>query len=274
MPALGPQLASLMAAREVLDRALGCQPRCATAETPPGAIPAVTPHRIVGGDQSAESSGGDGDHAPATPGPVSPSRNFLSAGHIQLREWFASRFKRLGLGVAARIFGYLSARGMVFGTFCSGTDSPVLCAKALHGAVSGSFAGHIAFKHAFSCEKVGWKRDFIRHFFGNEMSHLFSDALHFARDSTSYDDISGTDVSIPAATSLSDIVFGFPCQDVSALNNQRKMNGDVVARGAARTGSVFVAVTEYIRRFEVRGVRVAASFLGNNQFLADSYFYF
>ena len=53
------------------------------------------------------------------------------------------------------------------------------------------------------------------------------------------------------------------------------MNGDVVARGAARTGSVFVAVTEYIRRFEVRGVSKGCRFLlGEKQIFGGQLFLF
>ena len=56
--------------------------------------------------------------------------------------------------------------------------------------------------------------------------------------------------------------FGFPCQDVSSLNNSSHQNSQVIAEGSLRTGSVFKASTEYAARNPALELLFAENVLG------------
>ena len=61
-------------------------------------------------------------------------------------------------------------------------------------------------------------------------------------------DIADTAVDTPSPADHTDLAIGFPCQDVSKLNNNREHNLAVIRNGERRTGAVYCQMINYIRQ--------------------------
>ena len=79
---------------------------------------------------------------------------------------------------------------------------------------------------------------FPRHGRPDDMQHVFEDAVQLASGEKCVDSLTGMPTTVPVATTLSDVVSGFPCQDVSALNNKRGGSATVIEDSSMRTDSL------------------------------------
>lgn len=61
-------------------------------------------------------------------------------------------------------------------------------------------------------------------------------------------DIAEANVDTPSAADHTDLAIGFPCQDVSSLNNNREHNLAVIRNGEKRTGAVYCEMIDYIKQ--------------------------
>jgi hypothetical protein len=92
-----------------------------------------------------------------------------------------------------------------------------------------------------TCLKVA----FPRHGRPDDLQHVFGDAVQLASGEKCVDSLTGMPTTVPAASTLSDVVAGFPCQYVSALNNKRGGSATVIEDSSMRTGSVYNAIVKY-----------------------------
>lgn len=145
------------------------------------------------------------------------------------------------------------AGGLSVGTMCSGSDSPILGLEALEQAVAESFADPRltgCMKHAFSVEANPRKREFIAALFPN-VPHIFVDTMQMGAPTA-------VDVRAPrvgqgpgrSPVPGADIcIAGFPCQDVSRLNESRSssINRQTIRSGTLRTGTCFWGIVQWAR---------------------------
>ena len=130
------------------------------------------------------------------------------------------------------------------GTICSGTDGPSRLLDAFVSAASQSLnLPELKSTHMFSCEINSEKRNFISQCV--EVNQIFGDVFFLAGPDAKGYDYKGCRVS--SAPQVGGIVFGFPCQDGSALNPNRSQNRKVVAEGNGRTGTVFHLCLKHIK---------------------------
>lgn len=105
------------------------------------------------------------------------------------------------------------------GTFCSGTDAPVLVYEAFMAAAAdtlfaGSGCSMPTFAHSFSCEVEDEKRAFLQDFF--DMKYCFTDVLDMEKhDGRMFDVKSQNWHRVP---SVDWAAAGFPCDDASSLH--------------------------------------------------------
>lgn len=127
------------------------------------------------------------------------------------------------------------------GTMCSGTDVAVLCQSAIAQALLQELGVRIAVEHSFSVEKCGSKRRFLKTMFP-ALHHLFADALDMCEASV-WNCCSRTRSQVPVCSWL---VAGFPCTDVSNLNQSRSHHRSIVNQGGKSTGGVFQAIINFL----------------------------
>jgi len=139
--------------------------------------------------------------------------------------------------------GIVRKRKLRIGTMCSGTDAPVLVARALERAL-GERSG-ISFEHAFSAEKDVTKQDFLRANFP-DCPYIFMDVCHMGRQ-RAFDAISCTAQPIPGDLDL--LMAGFSCKDLSMMNSYRKTLAEM-----GTSGSTLRGVLDYIERYRPRMV--------------------
>jgi len=128
------------------------------------------------------------------------------------------------------------------GTMCSGTDSPLLVAKALQ-KVLGSRSSGLTFEHAFSVEVDPAKQEFLRANFP-ECPLLFPDVCEMGR-SRSMDVLSGRSQAVPSGIDV--LVAGFSCKDLSMMNSYRKALAEM-----GQSGSTLRGVLDYVDRHRPR----------------------
>lgn len=131
-----------------------------------------------------------------------------------------------------------------FGTICSGTDGPAFAFKAFAEAASEELGVNASMRHSFSCEVNPDKRQFIQDFC-NGVEVIYDDVKFLAEDTKAFDYKSQKLVSVPV---VGNVTFGFPCQDGSSQNPNRKQNKDVVATAGGRTGLVFHQCLQHLQR--------------------------
>ena len=111
----------------------------------------------------------------------------------------------------------LAERTMRIGTMCSGTDAPVIVAKALERTLR-QHGSKVGFEHAFSVEFDAKKQEFLRANFP-DCGLLFADVTHMGRQ-RNFDVLSGKPQPIPGDLDL--LVAGFSCKDLSMMNNNNQ----------------------------------------------------
>jgi site-specific DNA-cytosine methylase len=117
------------------------------------------------------------------------------------------------------------------GTQCSGTDAPVLALRALGDAIASVTEKHTPrFEHVFSCERIQWKRDFIRQVFP-DVKCLFHDVGDML-----YDRAICMKSGVTTVPSPDILLAGFPCVDVSSRNPNASRFRRVVSEGGSAAG--------------------------------------
>jgi hypothetical protein len=178
-------------------------------------------------------------------------------GFQQLEDWIWEALDRLGSTTKAELAFYQEKFfDMGIATACSGSDSPVLVAQAFHNVCKNKFNSPGSFQHVFSCESDTSKIEFIAEMFKDTgLQHLFMDAQHLCSPADGDDDcdvpLMAVDVLCADEVEVPDcslFVAGFPCQDVSKLNNMALKNRFVVRDTEARTGKVFSYVNGFGKR--------------------------
>lgn len=149
--------------------------------------------------------------------------------------------RRLSLAAACMSFN----SELCVGTFCSGSDSPLLVFDAIARVLQVDCNSSVKIASKFSCERNVQKQRFIQHVFpGTPL--IFKDAPQLGRRTT-YDAIGDRAAEVPSVHCL---IGGFPCTDASSLNLKAATSARAtcVMNGDLSTGSCFHGVREYARR--------------------------
>lgn len=180
-----------------------------------------------------------------------PKTSFAENGPKQLEDFICEALDRLGDGVKADMI-MCSPVKFEIGTACSGTDVAVLVVKAYAKAFARKLGRRPEVDHIFSCESDPNKQRFLETMFtntpdGSDMEALIGNtsALTFPRggDREIFDELGQK--FLPPLPTISDLMVGFPCQDVSKLNPAADEARWVVRDAGKRTGSVFNDVSKY-----------------------------
>eukprot|EP00933_Yihiella_yeosuensis_P051746 TRINITY_DN49720_c0_g1_i1.p1 TRINITY_DN49720_c0_g1~~TRINITY_DN49720_c0_g1_i1.p1 ORF type:complete len:629 (-),score=63.28 TRINITY_DN49720_c0_g1_i1:168-2054(-) len=132
---------------------------------------------------------------------------------------------------------------MSIGSFCSGTESPVLVFEAFARVAQRRLDIQLgSTTHAFSAELNPKKQNFIKKLFPNG-GPLFRDVNEMVNDKA-WCVKSKCDLTVPGAMCA---FGGFPCQDVSSMNPKAKttQNKSCIQEGSMRTGSVAGSIMKY-----------------------------
>jgi len=135
---------------------------------------------------------------------------------------------------------FTSGKKLRIGTMCSGTDAPVLVAKALERVLGSS---GFCFEHVFSAEQDAVKQEFLR---GNfpDCKLLFQDVCQLGRR-RAYDTISRSAQPVPGELDV--LLAGFSCKDLSMMNSYRKTLAEM-----GTSGSTLRGVLDYVERYRPR----------------------
>eukprot|EP00439_Symbiodinium_sp_Y106_P053697 s2490_g7.t1 len=182
--------------------------------------------------------------------------SFFETGLQQIGGWVREALGRLGDGQRADLAFMLSKDGESaarhMATACSGSDGAIPIAKMLLQTVGETLQVQCSTKHAFSCEQDQRKQYFLLKMFrntwdGDDMTALFEDTqvLRDGPGAQAQDQVSGRAATLPICT---DLVMGFPCQDISRLNHKAAENTDVIRNRSLRTGRVFDDVAAYVQK--------------------------
>ena len=144
-----------------------------------------------------------------------------------------------------RLQSFLELRpDMRFGSICSGTDISAWATDAFVRWARGFLdTGSLHFVHAYACEKEEEKREFLTALHGRDC-HLFADAFDMKSGAAT---CLHRNKMVPVPPSRI-VAAGFPCQDASSLNihHATDSNRKCVQNGTLRTGSVAMAIVDYI----------------------------
>ena len=177
---------------------------------------------------------------------VRPPGTFVDSGDRVLEQFVAACLARLPPADAANVAAYLKHKQRFnVGSWCSGTDAPILMCSAVVRSVKSLWNIDLDINHVFSAERDPAKQAFIVKMFPH-LSIMFGDACQLAA-AESYNVISQSTVPVPGVAWA---WFGFPCQDVSSLNTHAADNGIVIADRSKRTGSVFGASVSYAKQHQ------------------------
>ena len=156
-----------------------------------------------------------------------------------LKRILAAQFSQLGAEELLRLsrgledLSTLTQGHWRWASACSGSDVVYLALEALHGLWKSRMGSVPEIGHAFSCEDVKFKQEWIKTFFAPD--HIFPD-IHFLKGD-SVQDIDGNDVS---DLSCDAFIAGVECDSISALNRDRSQNFDCAIEEASgqptRTG--------------------------------------
>ncbi|CAE7458520.1 ZMET5 [Symbiodinium microadriaticum] len=128
------------------------------------------------------------------------------------------------------------------GTMCSGTDAPVLVARALERALR-PHGSELSFQHAFSVEYDVKKQEFLKANFP-ECPLLFKDCVQMGRK-RAWEVLSEKPQPVPDDVDI--LVAGFSCKDLSLMNSYRKALHEMGQSGATLRG-----VLDYAERHRPR----------------------
>eukprot|EP00435_Cladocopium_sp_Y103_P031375 s1198_g7.t3 len=125
------------------------------------------------------------------------------------------------------------------GTMCSGTDAPVLVARALERALKPE-GSQLAFDHVFSVEFDSKKQEFLKANFP-ECPLLFRDCTQMGRK-RALEVLSKKPQPVPG--NLDILVAGFSCKDLSMMNSYRKTLQEM-----GQSGSTLRGILDYVERY-------------------------
>ncbi|CAE7749628.1 unnamed protein product, partial [Symbiodinium sp. CCMP2456] len=187
-----------------------------------------------------------------------PHQSFVEGGHEQFQQWMKHSLAALDTATQSDLAELLSTSAPIHvGTACSGSDAPVLVLKSFLAAVQQQYGVSVQLQHIFSCEHDDSKQAFLERMYTRtpdrvDMQHLFDSTQQLRRGpgKEALDVLTKQPETIP---SCSDLYFGFPCQDISKLNNASRQasNRTAVKDGAHRTGSVFKDIMRYVEKLVV-----------------------
>lgn len=181
------------------------------------------------------------------PRPMHANDPPIIAGQKRLKQLFDRFASRSAQGLTldvALLLGDKSVYGAIdIGTFCSGSESPLLAWAGLLECLSERTGMDLRLRHKFGAEKCQSKQQYILHMFP-EIEALFSDVVSMVH-AQAYD--VKTQKLRPTPTAFH-CAGGFPCQDASQLNSSSRSaaNKTCVAGGDLRTGSVLRAIGEFV----------------------------
>ncbi|CAE7534394.1 ngoBIM [Symbiodinium pilosum] len=136
----------------------------------------------------------------------------------------------------------LQKKVLRIGTMCSGTDAPMLVARALERALR-PLGSKLGFQHAFSVEYDARKQEFLQANFP-ECPLLFKDCVQMGRK-RAWDVLSRKPQPIP--NDLDILIAGFSCKDLSLMNSYRKALQEM-----GQSGSTLRGVLDYAERHRPR----------------------
>lgn len=149
--------------------------------------------------------------------------------------------ERASLSTALRVFNRQVGE-LTVGTICSGSDVVVYVLEVLCRAVEDACGVTFRWRHAWSCESVGWKRQWaLQHFSPGAM---FADANDLLQ-STARCEIQNDIVSIEPVFA---VIAGFECDSVSALNKRfQDYRGSCLQERSGKTGHSGCACLDFLR---------------------------
>ena len=188
---------------------------------------------------------------------------FEEKGHLHMQEFFEWGVDQLPKDRQQALKDGWAMRGATWtlGSMCSGTDAPILVARAF-AAVMGRITGSATLpQHLFSVELSHRKREFLARMFEGEVERLYKDVVEIGDHAEVPDFLRGGELStVPGVQAL---FAGFPCQDVSMYNPKAAHNRFVVQQASARTGAVFHGIVKYARRCKGQGQGLNSVLLEN-----------
>ena len=129
------------------------------------------------------------------------------------------------------------------GTLCSGSEMYLTSLPELQGAIRATTGLEVCLDHAWSCEFVRWKREWIWRNFAPRK--IFIDAADLCQHGGAYDDVSGSQQRVDTVSVL---IAGFSCKDASMLNVHHKKRKDCIKSGEGTTGSTFSYLLNVVKQ--------------------------
>ena len=126
------------------------------------------------------------------------------------------------------------------GTACSGSDVCVYVLECLSAQWAQPFGVHVKWEHAFVCESVGWKRDWITDHFAPRA--VFADVTCLA-DAAALETLSS---EMRPAPRVDFFCAGLECDSISSLNRRKAKQKGCVQRGEGKTGPTGQACLRYL----------------------------
>jgi site-specific DNA-cytosine methylase len=182
--------------------------------------------------------------SPAGPG---LQGSFHEHGTSQLCDFVTWGIERMPYAVRQALLSEGHATNPIsMGTMCSGSEAPVLVMRAWAAAMEKHTQKQHRIVQGFSVEINKKKQTFIAEMFGQEVGALYADVNDVATKAFVPDLLRGG--SPTKVAEVARLFAGFPCQDVSHYNQNRKQHKQVVMIGEARTGKVFQSLVKYAVR--------------------------
>ena len=139
--------------------------------------------------------------------------------------------------------GFCRPVEVVIGTLCSGSEMYLTALPELQAVVRAAMGAEVVLRHAWSCEFVRWKREWIWKNFAP--ARIFVDAAHLCQDDGAHDDVSGCKQAVECCSVL---IAGFSCKDASTLNTHHKERKDCIRSGEGTTGATFWHLRNIVKR--------------------------
>ena len=145
---------------------------------------------------------------------------------------------------ALKAFANKKTDGRVaYGTMCSGTDVASVCNTAMSGACTKAGID-LELRQNFACEKDTTQQTFLMTAYP-DLPQLFGDIADMVHGRAMNFMTEGDEtVSV-----VEGAIIGFPCTDVSGLNNNAKheTNRNCIANKNMRTGKVFSDILDFVK---------------------------
>ena len=170
----------------------------------------------------------------------------LRAGEHLLADFATICLQRLTKSEQSALASFCTQRlrnEVTLGSFCAGTDAPVLVWETLAKCIRSELRVDFHAKHIFSSELKPKKRSFLMDMIQNQ-SYMFGDLCELRPGSQAHDWRSQKRVPVPK---VSNTLGGYPCQDVSILNTNRAGAQNTIECGDKRTGSAFAGICQYLK---------------------------